>query len=432
MGRAAHLPARRTHTLDDPGAGPNNGGVVPARVRAVAAAILLCLVVPAAAAGATTGAPLDARLARALVAPTLQPSESAAYVVDLTTGQTVFSQNTSLPLLPASNEKLALTYGALTALGPAFRIETDVLGEGAQAGATWEGNIVLKGYGDPTLSSQGLAELAAQVRGDGITRVAGRVLGDETWFDARRTAPGWKPSFFIEESPPLSALIVDRGLVGRFTSHDPALAAAQLFRKALVRAGVQVAGGAQLGAADGQAVPLASIQSPTLESIVRWMDRVSDNFTAEMLLKELGAVQGARGTTAAGAAVVTGLLAQAGVPLDGVRLVDGSGLSLLDRMTADALVSLLSTMWNDPAVRPELLASLPVAGRRGTLADRMRTGAATGVVVAKTGTTDNASALSGFVGDRYVFSVLENGSPVDLDGARAAQDRFATILAASP
>ena len=112
-----------------------------------------------------------------------------------------------------------------------------------------------------------------------------------------------------------------------------------------------------------------------------------------------------------------------------MRLVDGSGLSLLDRMTANALVSLLTVMWNDPGVRPELLASLPVAGRSGTLAHRMRHGPATGVVRAKTGTTNNASALSGFVGDRYVFSILQNGWPVDSFWARTAQDRFATVLA---
>ena len=82
-------------------------------------------------------------------------------------------------------------------------------------------------------------------------------------------------------------------------------------------------------------------------------------------------------------------------------------------------------------MHPALLASLPVAGRTGTLHDRMRKGAATGVVVAKTGTTDNASALSGFVGDRYVFSILQNGWPLDWGWARVAQDRFATILAAS-
>jgi serine-type D-Ala-D-Ala carboxypeptidase/endopeptidase (penicillin-binding protein 4) len=402
---------------------------VLSRARAVAAVVLAGLALPAA--GAAKSSPLPARLQQALLVPRVSPSESAAYVVDLSTGQAVFSRNASLPLLPASNEKLALTYGALTALGPAFRIETDVLGEGVETGGTWHGDLVLKGYGDPTLSTRGLAELARQVLADGITRVTGRVLGDETWFDARRTALGWKASFYIDESPPLSALVVDRGLVGRFTSRNPALSAAQLFRKALVRAGVHVAGVAELGAADERAVPLGSVDSPTLASIVRWMDRVSDNFTAEMLLKELGAVQAGKGTTAAGAGVVTGLLVQAAVPMEGVRLVDGSGLSLLDRMTANALVSLLSTMWNDPGVHPALLASLPVAGRTGTLHDRMRGNAATGVVAAKTGTTDNASALSGFVGDRYVFSILQNGWPLDWGSARVAQDRFATILAAS-
>ena len=397
------------------------------RARAVVAVVLAGLAL--ASAGTAQGSPLPTRLQRALLVPTVSLSESAAYVVDLSTGQAVFSRNASLPLLPASNEKLALTYGALTALGPAFRIETDVLGEGEQTGGTWHGDLVLKGYGDPTLSSQSLAALAQQVRAAGITRVTGHVLGDESWFDGLQTALGWKASFYIDESPPLSALIVDRGLVGRFTSHNPALSATQLFRTALVGAGVQVAGIAELGTADEQAVPLASVDSPTLASIVRWMDRVSDNFTAEMLMKELGAVQAGKGTTAAGVGVVTGLLARAGVPMGGVRLVDGSGLSLLDRMTANALVSLLSTMWNDPEVHPALLASLPVAGRTGTLHDRMRQGAATGVVVAKTGTTDNASALSGFVGDRYVFSILQNGWPLDWGWARVAQDRFATILA---
>ena len=407
---------------------------MPGRVRAAVAVLLAALAAPAAAGAAprAAGAPLALRLERALQAPHVSLAASGAAVLDLSTGRAVFLHNPALPLLPASNEKLAVTYAALTALGPAFRIETDVLGEGSQDGAVWRGDVVLKGYGDPTLSSADLASLARQVRADGITAVAGRVVGDETWFDAHRTAPGWKADFYIGESPPLSALIVDRGLVGSWTSRNPALTAAQLFRKALVHAGVHVARGAVLGAATAKAAPLASVDSPTLASMVNVMDHESDNFTAEMLLKELGAVQTDRGTTAAGAGVVRRLLADAHVPMEGVRIVDGSGLSLLDRMTARALVSLLSVMWNDPGVRPELLASLPVAGENGTLAYRMRHGAATGVVRAKTGTTDNASALSGFVGDRYVFSVLENGWPVSYAWARTAQDRFATVLAGTP
>ena len=388
--------------------------------------VLLAVLVAPATAGAS---PLTARLAQALQAPHV--SSSAAVVLDLSTGEAVFSRNASLPLLPASNEKLAITYAALTALGPAFRIETDVLGDGTQDGATWNGDLVLKGYGDPTLSSADLASLARQVHDDGITRVTGRVLGDATWFDERQTSPGWKAAFYIEESPPLSALVVDRARVGRWTSHNPPLAAAQLFHKALLRAGVKVAHSATLGAADDAATTLAAVDSPTLGSLVHSMDLASDNFIAEMLLKELGAVQVGTGTTAAGVGLVTGLLSQAGVPLQGVRLVDGSGLSLLDRMTTGALASLLTVMWNDPGVRLELLSSLPVAGRSGTLAHRMRHGPATGVVQAKTGTTSNASALSGYVGDRYVFSILQNGWPIDWYWARLAQDRFAAVLASS-
>jgi D-alanyl-D-alanine carboxypeptidase len=180
--------------------------------------------------------PLEPLLNRALAVPHVSLAASAAVVLDLETGQSVYRHNESLSLLPASNEKLAVTYAALTALGPAFRIETTVLGAGEQAGSVFEGDLVLKGYGDPTLSA-------------GIARVTGRVVGDESWFDTRRTAPGWKAAFYIFESPPLSALIVDRGRIGRTTSHDPALAAAQLFRSALARAGVRVGGEAGHGTA---------------------------------------------------------------------------------------------------------------------------------------------------------------------------------------
>lgn len=402
---------------------------VPSRVAAalgIAAAAALVL----AATGAAADRSLHARLTGALHAPFVDFADSGALVLDLETGRVVYAHNATLPLRPASNEKLAVTYAALTALGPAFRIETDVLGEGSHDGTAWDGDLVLKGYGDPTLSSAGLAALARQVRADGIATVTGRVLGDETWFDARRTAPGWKAEFYVNESPPLSALIVDRGLVGRYTSRNPALSAAQLFTKALARAGVRVEGAASLRAADGAGVALASVDSPPLAAIVRLMDQTSDNFTAEMLTKELGAVQLGQGTTAAGLRVVVGQLTAAGVRLAGVHMVDGSGLSLLDRQTPAALVSLLRVMWSDPTLQPYLRAELPLAGRTGTLHDRMRGTAAAGVVRAKTGTTDNSTSLSGLVGGRYVFSVIINGDPVSWTWSRVAEDRFATALAA--
>src|SRR5205814_7249902 len=139
---------------------------------------------------------LESALEHALHVPHVSLAATGAVAVDLASGETVYSRNASLPLLPASNEKLAVTYAALTALGPGFRIETDVLGEGAQSGAVWQGDLVLKGYGDPTLSRDDLAELARQVRAAGIMRVTGSILGDESWFYSRRTASGWKAAFY--------------------------------------------------------------------------------------------------------------------------------------------------------------------------------------------------------------------------------------------
>jgi D-alanyl-D-alanine carboxypeptidase/D-alanyl-D-alanine-endopeptidase (penicillin-binding protein 4) len=160
------------------------------------------------------------------------------------------------------------------------------------------------------------------------------------------------------------------------------------------------------------------------------MDRESDNFTAEMLLKQLGAVELERGTSAAGASVVMQRLAEAGVPMAGVRIVDGSGLSRLDRLTANALAAILKLAWTDPDVRPTFVASLPIAGINGTLEERLGKPPTRGRVLAKTGTTSDASALSGYVANRFVFSVLQNGHPLPYWWARRAQDRFVRVLAA--
>jgi D-alanyl-D-alanine carboxypeptidase/D-alanyl-D-alanine-endopeptidase (penicillin-binding protein 4) len=403
---------------------------VSRRLLAILVAIVASAAPAATAAQPTQDPALQRRLARALRVPHIAPARSAAIALDLESGSVVFSQNDSRSLAPASNEKLPLTYAALALLGPTYRIETDVLGDGGLDGTVWSGSLVLKGNGDPTLSRADLRALAAQVKAAGIRSVTDGVIGDETSYDNRRIVAGWKPSFYLDESPPLSALIVDRGRVGRFVSRNPALAAALAFRDALRNAGITVTGSVRTGHADDWTEPLASISSPTLAVMIRFMDRQSDNFTAEMLLKQLGLTQLDHGTSAAGASVVTDALDQAGVPMGGVRIVDGSGLSRLDRLTARALASLLELAWADPDIKPALLAALPVAGINGTLQDRLRTPPARGRVIAKTGTTNEASSLSGYVTDRYAFAVVQNGHPVSYWWARRAQDRFAQVLAA--
>jgi D-alanyl-D-alanine carboxypeptidase/D-alanyl-D-alanine-endopeptidase (penicillin-binding protein 4) len=400
------------------------------RLRLVTVVLALLVAPGAAQARYDKATPLERKLARALVVPHVSPARSAALAFDLTSGKVVYAQNTGRSLAPASTAKLPVTYALLTALGPSFRIQTEVVGRGEQRGAVWHGDLVLIGRGDPTLSRADLARLARIVRAKGIARVTGSVVGDESWFDTRRMAPGWRASFYIEESPPLSALVVDRARYRGAVSRNPALAAAALFREELRQAGIP-AGRATTGRAGPYGFPLGAVVSPPLATMLRHMDRESDNFTAELLLKELGAVVAGQGTTAAGARVVTRELAAAAIPLAGVRIADGSGLSRLDRLTVNALVALLEAAWADPTVRRPLLDALPVAGINGTLEDRMRRPPARGQVLAKTGTTREASGLSGFVRGRYAFAILQNGNPLSYWWARVAQDRFATVLASS-
>jgi PBP4 family serine-type D-alanyl-D-alanine carboxypeptidase len=194
---------------------------------------------------------------------------------------------------------------------------------------------------------------------------------------------------------------------------------------------VAVGSPARQGRAPAESELLALDTSPTMLAILREVNRDSDNFTAEMLLKHLGALETGKGTSGAGAAAVRAALAEAGIPLTGVRIADGSGLSRLDRLTAGALGAVLVAAWNDPLLRGSLLSTLAVAGVNGTLEDRLRRSPARGKVFAKTGTTSAASALAGYVGGRYAFAVLTNGAPVAYWWCRRAQDQFVTELAVS-
>ena len=370
-----------------------------------------------------------AKLSRALASPQLDPRRTGALVLDLESGRVLFQRNASLSLAPASAEKLPIAFAALRVLGPRYRLRTEVQGFGERVGPVWRGSLFLVGYGDPTLRRADLEALAVKVRRSGIRRVTGAVVGDERHFDSRRGVRGWKPWFLGNESRPLSALTLTD--VPAPTANGSAAAAAAAFTAALERRGVGVVRLPRTARAPAGVLPVAVDYSQALSRIVVAMNRKSDNFLAEMLLKELGAAIVGSGTSVAGAAVVRSVLRDAGVPSAGVRIVDGSGLSLLDRTTAGALVALLQAADDDPSIRAAFLASLPVSGVSGTLRDRLRQPVTRGKVLAKTGTTSGASALAGYVNGRYAFAIVQNGSPVSYWSARTAQDRFVTVLARS-
>jgi len=372
---------------------------------------------------------LDLALGRAVQAPGIAASQTAAIAIDLRSGETLFSQNGGRGLLPASAEKLSVSFTALHVLGPHFRFRTELVGRGSRSGATWGGDLFLVGYGDPTLDASDLDRLARRFADTGIRRVSGRVFGDDTYFDARRDAPGWKPGYLGIESRPLSALsVAGVHLIG---ANGSAVAAARAFAAALEKRGIEVRGRSGARRAPASSVPIAFDLSERLANVVHHMNADSDNFVAEMILKQLGSTVVEPASSAAGAGVVRETLARAAIPLGGVRVADGSGLSRYDRSTVTALAGILRAGATDPTIGRVFVASLAVAGESGTLRNRLATRPTRGRVHAKTGTTNRASALAGLVGNRYVFAILHNGRPVPYWTARAAQDRFVTVLARS-
>ena len=201
-------------------------------------------------------------------------------------------------------------------------------------------------------------------------------------------------------------------------------------KKALRKRGVEVAGRvghANLPDSTLNRKPLASVASPSVATLIEETNVPSNNFFAEMLLRRLAAEDGSRGTRLAGAADVERFAKSAGTS---IQAVDGSGLSRRNSVSPQEVVKLLAAMYRDRTDGPAFESSLPIAGREGTVADRMRGTAAEGNCATKTGTLDGVSALSGYChagGHTIAFSVLNNG--VDVNAARIAQDRVAAAIA---
>jgi len=350
---------------------------------------------------------------------------------------------------PASTQKLFTAGTALLTLGPAYRFLTAVRRTGAEApepqadpaapapladaGGVLHGDLVLAAAGDPTLTRADLAGLAASVAAAGVRDVTGALWLDDTLFDRQRGATGWKPGWVGTEAGPLSALMVDHNLWQRGAAFraDPSPGNLGLFRSQLAAAGVSVQGPSRVGRpADPVSGQVAVSRSAPLDSIVRAMDKASDNTYAEMLLKAVGAAAGGSGTTAAGAQVVRATAAGLGIGLGSIA--DGSGLSRLDRVDAATQVAWLRALAATPA-GPPLRASLPVSCADGTLHARLCGAWASGRVQAKTGTLDRTTALAGYTttrsGQSVAFSFLVAGA--DVTAARRAIDAAVTALAAS-
>jgi D-alanyl-D-alanine carboxypeptidase/D-alanyl-D-alanine-endopeptidase (penicillin-binding protein 4) len=216
---------------------------------------------------------------------------------------------------------------------------------------------------------------------------------------------------------------------------DPARYAGELLRWQLEAQGIAVAGGVRRGGAPAAAVELVAFEGRPLAEIVRLFMKYSNNNVAEALVKAIGAqALGPPGSWAGGVDAMAARLRALGVDLDGARIVDGSGLSRGNRVSARLLVAALRAADRSFGFAPEFEASLPIAAADGTLSRRAR--AVAGHVRAKTGHLDGVTTLSGYAslpaGGEAVFSLLVNGSPAGDAAAIAGIDAFVTALAGGP
>ncbi len=433
-----------------------------------------------------TRAAVDAILAESDLPPALW----GLYVRDLTAGSTLYARNADRLFLPASNLKLVTTAAALDQFGPDFRFTTRLYFSGSTVGGTTlSGDLVVRGAGDPSFGSRvGGADpfeaWAASLRESGVTRIEGRIIGDDDRFEDAPWAAGWDVTHVTTEQYAQAAggLVWGDGLVavtvrGRNVTTDapgfvtvngptgsgglrierrlgsnvldvrgqasgtanrlvpieqPTLFALHAFQRALDEAGITVA--AELVDVDDLArkpdysalgQPLLAHLSPPLADLVAHTNRRSDNFYAEELFRALSP----EGSTDASSRRVIAFLDAAGATTEALSIRDGSGLSRKDLVSPQMFVSLLAYMDRRPA-RSAFVNSLPTSGGAGsTLSGRLRDVN----VQAKTGSLDYVRALSGYVtgpdGHRLAFSVIANNYTTGSARITDAVDRIVRALA---
>jgi len=339
------------------------------------------------------------------------------------------------------------------------------------------GNLYIVGSGDPSLDLEQVYALAHGVRIAGVKRVLGDLVGDDSFHDQERFYADWGRQTHRAYHASLGALSVNyntiafwvrpgaaegapatvtiepllpgakvsgtiqtvagagnkcylnltngsahvSGSVGLLaqpnpTFHavsDPLPLALAAFREALAKEGVKIVGQSRGGKAPANKFLMYKHESEQLSLILRHLFRFSNNFTAEQILRTIGAVQTRQaGSRQNGAQAVTDWLKRNNLYQEGAVVYDGSGLSRQNLQSADSMVSILHCMARNPRVFPEFLEAQPIAGVDGTLRFRFRKSALKGRVRAKTGLLNGVISLAGYCydarGELYSFAALVN------------------------
>ena len=390
--------------------------------------------------------------------PEFRNAQWGVLIVNPRTGDTLYSKNAGKLFMPASNMKIITSAAALTLLGPDYRYRTTFLTDGQVRDSLLDGNLLVIGRGDPTVSDRmrGTATtvmdaLADSLRAHGIRQISGSLARVGNAFPDSIYGYGWEWDDLGEYyGAGVDELIFNEGMAPTKlrpppdTARDslysgpaknPAKAYLDAFHDALVRKSIRMDGAVRdsIFPTPFKMDTLFVLVSPPLREILPALMKPSQNQIAEILLRTIGLERGGLGTADSARKIVGQQLLAWGVQPDGFVIRDGSGLSDQDLLTPETIVRVLDRIQRDTAFATYYNA-MPIAGVDGTIDTRMKGTPAEGNVHAKTGTLAKARSLSGYVtsadGERLIFSILANNTTTPGSAVTHVADEIAASLAA--
>lgn len=361
---------------------------------------------------------------------------TAVLIQDLKTGEVLAEHNVKTPLLPASIMKTVTIAGLLREKGPDERFHTLVYADGPIEGNTINGDLLIVGGGDPTLgancepqSADITDEIIAALRHKGITKINGDLRIDTSLYSGPACPPSWMAGDLSESYGTGShALNFRRNASGSRAIKNPESVFLSYLGSKLRGAGISIAGGTEIGEAG-----LSEIEEGTLlldhisdkySEVMRSCMMRSDNLFAETFLRAFALARGKNGATKEGATEMYDYWKAEGIPVGGVTLIDGSGLSRSNRVTARFMNGILNAMSDDE----EYASFMPLAGQEGTLSEFLKGTELDAYVAMKTGSMKGIQCYAGYKLDEEFAPTHSIVIIMNDIGARGAARRAAENL----
>ncbi|MDE7412263.1 MAG: D-alanyl-D-alanine carboxypeptidase/D-alanyl-D-alanine-endopeptidase [Muribaculaceae bacterium] len=327
----------------------------------------------------------------------ITPSQSAVMITDLKTGETIISYNVDKPLIPASIMKSVTVAGLLSHTGPSYRYVTDVMTTGPAVNGVLGGDVLVIGSGDPSLNSRHLmaggdivSEIVKALSSKGIKRIKGKIKVDESIWAGPATVSSWGTGDLSQAyGTGQHGLNFQDNANGGKSVANPAGVFLSKMKTELASAGIVLENGEM---PETKRQLLVSHQSVPVDEIMRSCMMRSDNQYAEAMLRTLAVVKNKPGSTSEGARLNTDFWTGHRAPMAGVNIVDGSGLSRQNKVTAAFMTHVLQTMWHDPYY----VSFFPLAGVEGTLRKFLAGTPLESYIAMKTGSMTGIQCYAGY------------------------------------